>query len=98
MTAARAQERQRLRPEAEALSRESCDIAAFKVMVLVEETHLLWATDAEQAKRDVLTSRGQRVTIARHPVEVTKVEEVNERPQSRANRKENEGETQSDSR
>lgn len=55
---------------------ESCDIAAFKVTVLVEETHLLWAANAEQAKRDVLTSRGQRITIARHPVEVVKVEEV----------------------
>ena len=55
---------------------ESCDIAAFKVTVLVEECHVVWSTDAETAKREVLAGRGERVTIARHPVEVVSIEEV----------------------
>ncbi len=49
---------------------------AYAVTVWVEETHLLWADDAEEAKREVLTSRGARITIARHPVGVVKVEEA----------------------
>lgn len=58
------------------------ELTAFEVVELVRETHLLYAVNAAEASRLVLSSAGNRITVAREPV---RVESVRAFEEARAN-------------